>query len=380
MISPTLLLFVDVDPKFFTACEKSLTTVQHLCQGVLMPSFLGIALITTIGRGYLQSNSLSMDFGPLLKGLWLYLLIGFYSEWATLIGDAIGGFVGLLRLPTAGDSAGQAIYQILTPGSLTQNSAGQTVSMAEFIDRAGSLLSNLNDAWQSFSFVGLLTRFFTATTVLVVRNVMLYIRQFVLGFLYVSGPITLSLSVIPAFAQLAKHWLQNFISVHLWSLTFAVLDLLYSFYAQQQTQVGPMLPGTQQADQDTSFLIMSVAFVVLYFMVPYLTSLVIGGSAVQGFLASFGGMVAGAATAAAGVAAPGGGGLSSALGRIMGNGRNAAPSGGGNGGATEGHRNAEHSTTAPTNENSAAASLPRVTMAEALNPTYQQRSSGIWTR
>ncbi|QNE42012.1 hypothetical protein F1C16_20525 (plasmid) [Hymenobacter sp. NBH84] len=380
MISPTLLLFVDVDPKFFTACEKSLTTVQHLCQGVLMPSFLGIALITTIGRGYLQSNSLSMDFSPLLKGLWLYLLIGFYSEWATLIGDAIGGFVGLLRLPTAGDSAGQAIYQILTPGSLTQNSAGQTVSMAEFIDRAGSLLSNLNDAWQSFSFVGLLTRFFTATTVLVVRNVMLYIRQFVLGFLYVSGPITLSLSVIPAFAQLAKHWLQNFVSVHLWSLTFAVLDLLYSFYAQQQTQVEPMLPGTQQADQDTSFLIMSVAFVVLYFMVPYLTSLVIGGSAVQGFLASFGGMVAGAATAAAGVVAPGGGGLSSALGRIMGNGRSAGSGGGGNSGAAEGHSNAEHIATTPAAENSAAASLPRVTMAEALNPTYQQRSSGIWTR
>jgi hypothetical protein len=116
-------------------------------------------------------------------------------------------------------------------------------------------------------------------------------------------------------------------------------------------------------------------------MVPYLTSLFIGSSAAQGFAGQMAGMAMGAATFAAGVAAPGGGGLASSIGRAMGSSggggggggsvASAASGGGGGGGDSGGGGEPSGS--------SASAGLPTITMSDALNPTYRQRPSGLWT-
>ncbi|WP_066833961.1 hypothetical protein [Rufibacter ruber] len=102
-----------------------------------------------------------------------------------------------------------------------------------------------------------------------------------------------------------------------------LLDLIYSNFADQNTAVGGVFGGLVtpgQSFNDVQFLLMSVAFIILYCMVPTLTSYFIGSTAVQGFMSAAVGVAAGAASTAAGVVAPpaAGGGVSGVLGRAMG--------------------------------------------------------------
>ncbi|QNP54457.1 hypothetical protein H9L05_22420 (plasmid) [Hymenobacter qilianensis] len=255
------------------------------------------------------------------------------------------------------------------------------LGLGDVVTGAAAMMTSVVESISNFTFSGLMTRLFTATTVLIVREVMLFLQQFILGFLYVCGPIAMTLSVIPAFGQLAIKWLQNFLAVQLWGLTFVLLDTMYSFFAQTQQVAGGILAsgGLDQSVKDSKFMLMSVGFVLLYGMVPWLTSLFIGSSAAQGFAGQMIGSAVGAATFAAGVAAPGGGGLSSAIGRAMGNGGSGGggiSAGGGSGSSGGGGSSAG---TGETSSSSAAAGLPSITMSDALNPSYRQRPSGLWT-
>ncbi|WP_157593447.1 hypothetical protein [Rufibacter tibetensis] len=155
-----------------------------------------------------------------------------------------------------------------------------------------------------------------------------------LGFLYVVGPLAICLSVVPAFSGLAGKWLQNFIAVQFWALTMNLLDLIYTNFANQNTTEGGVLGGMVTIGQtynDAQFLVMSVAFIILYCMVPTLTGYFIGSTAVQSFIGTTLGMAAGAAGTVGAVVSPPatGGGVSGVLGRAMGFGSTAVPPSGG---------------------------------------------------
>ncbi|QKG55005.1 hypothetical protein [Hymenobacter sp. BRD67] len=111
------------------------------------------------------------------------------------------------------------------------------------------------------------------------------------------------------FAQLGKQWLQNFMAVQFWSLTYSLLDTIYANYAATRPATGNVLLPTGMTPSayanDVTYLINSIGFVILYCMVPWLTSFLIGSSTVQGFVGMFSGAVAGAAGAVSGVAFPG---------------------------------------------------------------------------
>ncbi|SMB79266.1 hypothetical protein SAMN00120144_3101 [Hymenobacter roseosalivarius DSM 11622] len=377
MMSSFLMVAYGIDPGFLRACDQTLAIVLTACR-FLTPSLMGIALLYTIGRGFISGSGLAMDWGPIIKATWIFFLLFFYQSLMDTLGTGIAAFTALFATD---QSAAEALSALTTPPAVAAAASNDNIGMGDIVSGAAAMISSISDTLSSFTFSGIMTRLFTATTVLIVREIMTFLQQFILGFLYVSGPIAMTLSVIPAFGQLALKWLQNFLAVQMWGLTFVLLDTMYGFFADTQRVAGGILAsgGPAQSVDDTKLMLMSVAFVLLYSIVPYLTSLFIGSSAVQGFAGQMAGMAVGAATTVAGVASPGGGGLASAVGRAMGN---AGGSGGSSGGSSSGgSTGGGGGSSAGSSEASSSASsgLPSITMSDALNPSYRQRASGLWT-
>ncbi|MGI4734270.1 MAG: hypothetical protein ACRYG7_03735 [Janthinobacterium lividum] len=374
-----LMVAYGVDPGFLRACDQTLAIVLTACR-FLTPSLMGIALLYTIGRGFISGSGLEMDWGPIIKATWIFFLLFFYQTLMDTLGGGIAAFTAMF---STDQSAAEALSALTTPPDVAAAAKNDSFAIGDVVTGAASLMSSLQETLSSFTFSGIMTRLFTATTVLIVREIMTFIQQFILGFLYVSGPIAMTLSVIPAFGQLAMKWFQNFIAVQMWGLTFVLLDTMYGFFADTQQVAGGIFAsgGPGQSVNDSKFMLMSVAFVLLYVMVPYLTSLFIGSSAAQGFAGQMAGMAMGAATFAAGVAAPGSGGLSSAVGRAMGNGGGGHGGGGSGGGGipTPPAGGSGGSGGGESSGSSASAGLPSITMSDALNPSYRQRASGLWT-
>lgn len=155
-------------------------------------------------------------------------------------------------------------------------------------------------------------------------------------------------------------------AVQFWSLTYSLLDTIYANYASTRPATGNVLlpTGMTPGDyaNDVTYLINSIGFVILYCMVPWLTSFLIGSSAVQGFVGMFGGAVAGAAGAVSSVVFPGayGGGASGALGRKLGFGPD-------KGGSSSGGS----ASSAPSG--SASSDLPTMSSADSGAPTRRRR-------
>ena len=379
MSSFYLMVAYGADPGFLSACDQTLQIVLRACR-FITPTFMLIALLYTIGRGFISGNGLAMDWGPIIKAVWIFFLLFFYKELIDTLSSGVANFTRLFALPNGSTAASLMGATIST---------GDTLAPKTVVEQATDEIANLLKTITSFSLTNILLQLITGEVVLLIRQIMQFIQQFILGFLFVCGPISICLSAIPAFGQLAMKWLQNFLAVQFWGLSFALLDLLYTFYTASNSTFGGV-SGTSitASETDTKQLIVSVAFIMLYLMVPYLTSLIIGSSAAQGFVGSVVGMAASAAAAGAGVAAGaagGGHGVSGAIGRAMGGGGGSGggggnTGGGGDGGDTGGGGEGGGNTGGGGGgSSSASAGLPSITMSDALNPSYRQRASGLWT-
>lgn len=296
-----------------------------LCLTQILPILMMMTLTYTVSRGFLLSGSLQIDLGALFKLFFIAIALVAYRELAPMIGGMIGAVTELIREPLKGKSA----YDTLTAmqNVMTGTPAGPTAeevlngeaSLTDMLSDAKQQFSQMVDALTNFSIESLLYRFVTQSTVLLVRNIMLYIRMFALGFLFCAGPISIVLSAIPPFGTLWRHWLQNYITIQLWSVTFALLDVLFNAFSDAKTIGTGGFNNVLSAQNNAEYLIACIVFIIMYFMVPSMTSWVIGSSAVQGFV----GAVAGAATAAAStgvsMASPmqAGGGLADQAGRMI---------------------------------------------------------------
>lgn len=360
-----LLVGMDLDTDFITAADGALRKVLQACQLYLIPPFLSVALLYTVGRGYLQGGQLRMDFSPLLKALFVYFILFFYRDFMDLIGGAIGGFSSLVAPAKPGFIA-EALQSLTNPAGAASIEPDKATNTAGFVNDQIGAITSFWDKLTNFSLLNLLTELFTTSTVVLIRQVLVMVRQYIVAFLYVSGPIAICLSALPPFAQLGKQWLQNFMAVQFWSLTYSLLDTIYANYAGTRPATGNVLlpTGMTPGDyaNDVTYLINSIGFVILYCMVPWLTSFLIGSSAVQGFVGMFGGAVAGAAGAVSSVVFPGayGGGASGALGRKLGFGPDKGGSSSGGGASS-------------TPSGSASAELPTMSSADSGAPTRRRR-------
>jgi signal transduction histidine kinase len=130
---------------------------------------------------------------------------------------------------------------------------------------------NLHDLMQSFVLGGIAS---------IARKLIEIFRQTLLGFLYVVGPIALTMSVLPGFGKLLLKWFSHYLSVQFWSVTLVILDnlvVLYTDLSKMRTSVMSGL-SLSEASEKIDILLLNIVITVLYFMVPYLTSLFIGQS------------------------------------------------------------------------------------------------------
>jgi len=348
---------------FQTALHNSTVQMVTICQNYITPIALVIALLTTIGRGYVTGAGLKMDLSPIIRGVAIWVALAYYLEWVQLPYLGVEGIISAMHTANGGATgAGSALYQTLhTSGWQSATPApGQVSTANQMMDNNPSFFSQAWDMLQNFNIISLIQRFITNATIELIRLVFLFVRQFVLGFIIMAGPFAMSLGIIPAFSQLFKHWLQNYFSVLLWGVTFSMLDVLYSFWSQGQNlgsggSVGAALTESLGVQQ----LVYTVSFVVLYCMVPYLTSLIIGGSATQGFFGAFAGVVAGAATAATGVATGQPGGVATAVGRAV-QGGGSSSGGGGESSSSSGGASSESAPAPSSRANSESSGMPKV--------------------
>jgi hypothetical protein len=75
-------------------------------------------------------------------------------------------------------------------------------------------------------------------------------------------------------------WFSQYLSVQFWSITLIILDnlvVLYTDLSKMRTSVMSGL-SLSEANEKIDILLLNIVITVLYFMVPYLTSLFIGQS------------------------------------------------------------------------------------------------------
>ncbi|WKN46477.1 hypothetical protein [Tunicatimonas pelagia] len=106
------------------------------------------------------------------------------------------------------------------------------------------------------------------------RGLMVAFKNIVYAFMLIVGPIPLVLSLIPGLGGLATHWVKNFIVVSFWNVTIAILDVVLK--GLNVALIADMFNG----DEELSIAMLTMLTAVMYLMVPYLTSLVIGQTVV----------------------------------------------------------------------------------------------------
>lgn len=163
----------------------------------------------------------------------------------------------------------------------------------------------------SFSMTG-----FYATAVLTLASIAIWIlewlRYLLLAFLYLIGPITISLSIIPPLRPFLKAWIKDTIEVMSWFIITAILFQVFNTVLS----TGNTYPSLQNLDPMAVGGIYTF-LLILIILTPYLASkLYQGGMGALGSIASYATISVMTAGASAGLGAAGvsGGGLAGNLG------------------------------------------------------------------
>lgn len=127
------------------------------------------------------------------------------------------------------------------------------------------------------------------------------LAHILIGVLVVVGPLAIMLQCAPWIGEgLFKHWFTSFISLHCWLITMSVIDALIDGYlVAYQAMVSHDTVTIEAVVGNYSNEVMTVMFIVLYLMVPKITSYWVkgdGGGMVTAFLGAASSVVALAAS------------------------------------------------------------------------------------
>lgn len=253
---------VSGNPSFLAIIEEMAGVVLFPCM-LIVPTLVLITLMVSLARGFTSREGVSVDYGPVVRGFILLGLLYFYQELLALVGGTVGAFAGFLNQPTN-------IYEqldALAGGGKETTDQGLMGYVEEAVQFFNSF--NLLSMLQSFALGGIAS---------IARKLMELFRQTLLGLLYVTGPIAISLSVLPAFGQLVQKWFQNYLAVQCWSITLIILDNIVVLYRNlTQHRLGLMHGlSISEAAEKMDMIMITIVIALLYFMVPYLTSLFVG--------------------------------------------------------------------------------------------------------
>lgn len=305
--------------------------VLNIMLTIVAPLLLFSTVALNVIKGFINNGTAQFELSPIFRAIFMYALLLSYNTVIPLVGDMIGGLAGKINTETGGKStsAYTVLAQLRTaanaetmaqPGSggpvapgANQAGNGTTDGQGLISSFAGDIAGKLKDLASSFSpqklILGLATDFMTS----VIQAIMEFIQSFLLAFLYVAGPIALTFSLLPGFGGLAKSWLQSFIGINMWSVAFQVIGGLFVHYqayeaAMSTGSAADVIASVTGASQ-TRFMVACLVFIIMYLLVPMMSSMIVGSSAADGVLGA--GIRAGAALAA-GAATGGAGAMSMA--------------------------------------------------------------------
>lgn len=237
------------------------------------------------------------DFLSLSKYVAFVIAIAYYSEIMGMVSLFFAGLTSAVPANEVGfvegigmafDASMGAVNQVFNPSENNEDGILQRVQNAfyavgnNFYSTAWSLMSQ------------------SITTI--VRFILEYMRAFLIGFLYATGPIAIVISMIPSLENTLKKWFSAYTSIQLWAITMSILDSLVGIYFEKSLHYGQSVDG-QYIEATAIYplgnmtrLIDYVVITILYLMVPYLTTLYAGHSSVGQFLSKATALAAGIAT------------------------------------------------------------------------------------
>ena len=313
-----------VDANFMSLVQLLMNQVRANCL-FLVPAFLLMGFIVALIRAVFTNGEMMLDPGFIVRGVVIWFLLFNYVEIADIVTGAVEGFKNLVPEPAGIMSA----LNEFASSPLTGN-AGEPDPNASPMDRLVGFaqgLINFQFGWTHF-----LVSLFEEGILMFVRGAYEKIRIMLLAFLTVAGPLSLTLSVFPGMEKVAAHWFRGWFVVHMWSVTLRLLDAIIINYNDTVFSAG--MNNGETAFMDT--IIINLVCLLMYFMVPSLTTYFVGYAATSGFFGKLAGVVAtGARVAAGGAKAAGSMAGSAASGASVGNAAQmgaATPGGGGGSG------------------------------------------------
>ena len=246
--------------ELFAQSVKSVVQIYINGSFTLAGALIIIVVIYTIMNGLVFHDSNRIDFKPILRTIAITFLIVFYQDIMDVISGGIAMFTGQF-------SNSEGIVKKLVKLSEVRPLENPTTMEAEDLgEKIGNYLTSALDI------TAMISGAFERGITLVIREIILMLRTIILGFLYLAGPIALAFSLIPKFEGLSVKWFQGWLAVQCWAITLTMLDNLVDAYQF----------GTD--DSTLRFIANNLVVIIMYILVPYLTTYFIGGSAAGAFI------------------------------------------------------------------------------------------------
>ena len=253
---------VVITPEFLAAVNALLAKTYAIGLAMI-PIFLMIVMFNQVFAALVFSQRFRLDVQPIVRGFVILFALTFYTEFLDVISGTIKALSDYIGPDQTFMQKLADMWNLLLPGA-----------------QDGSLPSTMEELYATFTrlmqfdLINWILALLEGSFVYVVRKGIELIRLVLLGFLYVVGPLALGISIIPGFNSLAMKWLQSYLTVQFWSVTLIILDTLVSEFNSLYLN-GLLFTNELGA---ANFALVSLVIVILYFLVPHLTSYYLGHS------------------------------------------------------------------------------------------------------
>ncbi len=268
-----------VDQAFINMVLLLVNTVRQNCL-FLVPAFLLAGLIVAIVRSVFSQGPMSVNGGFMLRGILIWCVLFNYIEIIDLVTGGIEGFRDLIPQP------GTILDDLNEFSNMTLNmQRAATDPNMPTQDKILEFAKGLFDF--NFGLLYFVNAAFEEGLTMLIRIGLEKIRAMLLAFLTVAGPLSLALSVFPGMEKVSGHWFRGWFSVHMWSVTIRILDAVIHNYNQAVF--------THMTDSSTIMidsLVVNIVCMLMYLMVPTLTSYFVGQALTNGFLSKLAGTAA----------------------------------------------------------------------------------------
>ena len=247
----------------FLGAVNALLTKTYAIGLAMIPIFLMVVVFNQVFAALVFSQRFRLDVQPIVRGFVLLFALTFYTDFLDVISATI-----------------KALSDYIGPDQTFMQKLADMWNLLLPSTQDGGLPSNMEELYATFTrlmqfdLVNWLLALLEGSFVYVVRKGIELIRLTLLGFLYIVGPLAISISVIPGFNGVAMKWLQSYLTVQFWSVTLIILDTLVTQF--NSLYLNGLLFSNELGA--ANFALVSLVIVILYFLVPHLTSYYLGHS------------------------------------------------------------------------------------------------------